>query len=152
MQPYEVVLPHIDVVGTFSQVKVKDADGIHFLYLLVGVAQVNMLGDGLGHAIEDALQVVQLTGVLYFHDDDVALAILGLDVNPVELVVLSLLVPLALKNLDNLDGLIEKYGQESLQDTKVGLLSEQPLDGPVETYVLVSKFCHVIVLHYLLQR
>ena len=45
-----------------------------------------MLGDGARHAIEDALKVVQLARLLYLDDDDFTLAVLGFDVNAVELV------------------------------------------------------------------
>ncbi len=57
-----------------------------------------MLRDRLGHAVEDALEVVVLLGLLYLHEDDVAVAVLGLDVDAVVLVLPVLLVALALKD------------------------------------------------------
>ena len=51
MQSHEIVLTYIDIVRTFSQVEVENADGIHLLHLLVAVAQVDVFRDSLGYTI-----------------------------------------------------------------------------------------------------
>ena len=101
-----------------------------------------MLCDGFCYTIEYTLKIVKFTGVLYFDDDDVALTVLGFYVDTVEFVILRLLVSLAFKNLYNFNRLVKEYSQETFQNTKVGLLSEQSLDSPVKAYVSVSQFCH----------
>ena len=101
-----------------------------------------MLRDGLGHAVEDTLQVIQLPRVLYLDDDDLALAVAGLDIHPVELVTLRELVALALQQFHDGDGLTQEHGEETLQHAEVGLLAQQALDGPVETDISVCQFTH----------
>ena len=45
-----------------------------------------MFGDGLGHAVENAFQIINLPRVLHLHEYDFSLAFFGLDVPAVELV------------------------------------------------------------------
>ena len=137
MHADEMVLPVVEVIAPFAEVEVNDADGIDFLDFAVGLAERDMLRDGFCRAIEQAFQVVNLTGVLHLDDDDVSLAVLGFDVHTVELVVFVLLVAFAFQNFDNLGLVIEKHGEESLQHAEVGFVAEQPFDGPIEADVVV---------------
>ena len=91
-----------------------------------------MLRDGLGHAVEDTLQVIQLPRVLFA----------GLDIHSVELVTLRELVALALQQFHDGDRFAKEYGEETLQHAEVGLLAQQALDGPVETDISVCQFTH----------
>ena len=92
-----------------------------------------MLGDGLGHTVKNALQIVQLAGELHLDDDDVALGVLRLDVDAGELAVGSVLVCLALQYLVNHHRLADEHSHQTLEHTEVGLVTEYPLHGPVET-------------------
>ena len=85
----------IEVILTFAKVKIKNVDGIDLLHMVVAFTQLDVLGDGACHTIKDALKVVQLARLLYFHDDDFTLAVLGFDVNTVEFVLRVVLVALA---------------------------------------------------------
>ena len=96
-----------------------------------------MLGDGLAGAVEDALQVIELAGELHLDDDQVALAVLGLDVDAVEPVGVRLLVRLALEQLHDVDLLIEEHGDEALEDAEIGLVAEDMLYGPVKPDISV---------------
>ena len=60
-----------------------------------------MLGDGLRHTVDHALQVVVLACLLYLHQDNLALRVLGLDVHAVVLIVLRLLVRLRVQQFDD---------------------------------------------------
>ena len=142
MHADKLVLAMVQIVAPHAQVEIQDADGIHFLDLAIRVAQVDVLRDGLGHAVEDTLQVIQLPRVLYLDDDDLALAVAGLDIHPVELVTLRELVALALQQFHDGDGLTQEHGEETFQHAEVGLLAQQALDGPVETDISVCQFTH----------
>ena len=98
-----------------------------------------MLGDGLGDTVEDALQVVQLAGVLYLDDDDFALAVLGFDVHTVELVVLCLLVAFAFEYFQYMDGFSKEYGQKTFEHAEIRFLAEQTFDCPVKSDILVLQ-------------
>ena len=145
------VLAVIKVIVPLTDVEVEDADGVNLLHGIVTLAQADMLGNGFGNAIEDALQVVQLAGVLYLHDDDFALAVQCFDVHTVELVICGLLVALALKQLDDGNLLIQKYGEEAFEHTEVGFLAKEALHRPVKTDISV-RLIHIIQFIWQLQR
>ena len=97
------------VVIPLAVIAVEDAYGVHLLDLVILVADVYMLGYGLASAVKDTLQVVQLACELHLDDDQMALAVLGLDVNTVELVVVAVLVRFALQYLHNFHIVIEQH-------------------------------------------
>ena len=66
-----------------------------------------MLGDGFGHSIEYALEIIKFARLLYFHDDNISFGIFGLDVNSVVLVVLCIWVALAFENFDDFHFLVQ---------------------------------------------
>ena len=138
----------VEIVGTLAQVEVEDADGIDLLHLVVLVAQLDVFGDRLRYAIEDALQVVEFPRKLYLHDDDVSLGILCLHIDAVEFVVEGILISFALKYFFDVDFLIQKHGDKSLQHAEVRLVAEHTLGCPVEAYILV--LCHNSLLFCLI--
>ena len=127
----------IEVVAALAEVEVQDVDGIDFLHLVVLVAYLDVFGDGLGHSVEHALEVVELAGELNLYDDYLTLAVDGLDVYAVELGLACLLVALAFQQLAYDYLLAQKDGDETFEDGKVGLVAKHALHGPIEAYVLV---------------
>ena len=138
----EVVLSAVDVVRPCAEVEVDDADGVDLFHFLVGLAYVDVFGDGFCHAVEHALQVERFGSVLHFNEDYFVLTVARFDVNAVELVVGAFLVSFAFEDFNDFYFLSEKHGEESFEHNEVGLLPEQSLDGPVETYVFVFQFTH----------
>ena len=132
----ELVLTVVEVVRTLAQVEVDDADGVDLLHLVVLVAQPDVLRDGLRHAVEDALQVVQLARLLDLDEDDLALRVARLDVHAVELVVGRLLVALALEQLHDGHLLVEQHRHQSLQHGVVSLVAQHALGCPVKSDIL----------------
>ena len=92
-----------------------------------------MLGDGARHAIKDALKVVQLARLLYLDDDDFTLAVLGFDVNAVELVLRVVLVALAFQQFHDVDRLVEEHGNQAFEHAEVSLVAQHTLRSPVES-------------------
>lgn len=82
--------------------------------------------------------------LLYLHNDDCALAVLGLDVHAVEFVVWVVLVAFALQQLDDVDRLVEENGDQAFEHSEVGLVAQYPFGSPVETNQSVSS----IILFY----
>ena len=146
MHADELVLPVIEIILPDTNVEIKDADGVNLFHPRVGVAQMDVLRNGFRHAIQYTLQIIELPRVLDLDDDNLALAIQGLDVHSIELVVGGQLVPLALQQLHDRDFLAQEYGEETLQHVEIRLLPEQALDGPVETDVSVLHLFHKLVL------
>ena len=142
MDSDETVLAMVQVISPFAQVKIEDADGIDLRDVPIGLALVDMFRNGFGYAIQDAFQIICLAGILHFDQDNLSLGILCLDIHPVVLVPFGLLVPFAFQDLHDLHRLTEEDGQEPFQHTKVSLLPEQTLDGPIESDIQVSFFCH----------
>ena len=138
----ERVLTVIEIVGTLAQVEIDDADGVDLLHLIVFLAQFDVLCDGFGHAIEDALQVIKLTRLLNFNEDDLAFGIQRLDVHTVKFVVLVTLIAFAFQNLYDGHFLVQKHGHQSFEHTEVGLVAQHALGCPVETYVLIHSFLY----------
>ena len=139
MHTDELVLAMIEIVGPLAQVEIDDADGVHLLHLVVLVAQLDVLGDGFRYTVEDAVQIVELTRLLYLHQNDFALRVEGLDVHAVELVVLGLLVALALQQFHDGHLLVEQHRHQALQDGIVRLVAKHALGCPVESYVLIHN-------------
>ena len=130
-------LPVVEIVGTLAEVEIQDVDADHLPDPLVVLAHLHVLGDGLRHAIEHALQIVQLAALLNLDDDDLAAGILGLDVHAVELVVPVLLVRLALEQFHDRHLLTDEHGNQTFEDGEVGLVAEHILRCPVETDISV---------------
>ena len=104
-----------------------------------------MLGDGLGHAVDHPLQVVVLLRLLYLHENDLAVAVLRLDVHTVELVVLVLLVAFALQQLHDFHPLLKQHREEPLEHAEVGLVAQDVFCSPVEPDVMGVIFFHFVV-------
>ena len=105
-----------------------------------------MFGDGLGHAVKYAFQIINLPRVLHLHEYDFAFAVLGFDVHAVELVGLGQLVPFTFQYFHDLRLVLEEHCEQSFQHGEVGLVAQQPLDGPVESYVSVFELAHKIFI------
>ena len=116
-----------DVSGQVGQDSVLVADG-----------NLHVLGDGLGDAVEDAFEVVALAVVLDFDEDDLVLAVAGLDVDAVGLVVLVVAVAFAFEDFEDADGFVQQDGEEAFEDGEIGLLAQEAFDGPVEADVAVG--------------
>ena len=95
-----------------------------------------MLGNGLGHTIEDSFKIEKLCGQLYLHNDNTAFRILCLNVYPIKLVVNTFLIAFALKNLHDGDLLTEQHGDKAFEHIKIGFVTKHPLHSPVKSYVL----------------
>ena len=137
MHTDELVLPMVKVVGSFAKVEIDDVDGIDFLHLIVFLTEIDVLRDSLCNAINNTMEIVQLSRLLNLHKDDFVLGILGFDVNAVELVVGVVLVALAFQNLNYLHLLIQKDRHQALQNAEVGLVSQHTLGSPVKTDIFV---------------
>ena len=133
MDAFELALPVVEVVVAHAEVEVEDVDGEDLLDVLVVLAGGDVLGDGLGGGVEDTFEEVEVIGLLDLDEDDLAEAVLGLDVDAVELVLFVLLVALAFEEFGDGDVLAEDGGDEPLEDGEVGLVAEDVLGGPVET-------------------
>ena len=48
----------IEIVGALSKIKVQNANGIHFLYLVILVTKIDMFCYCFRHAIKNALQII----------------------------------------------------------------------------------------------
>ena len=109
MDPGEFALAVIEVVVADAEVEIEDVDGEDLLDVLVIVPDGDVFCDGLGSAVKDALEEVEVVGLLYLDEYDLTEAVLGLDVDAVELVVFEALVAFALEEFCNGD-LFSEYG------------------------------------------
>ena len=75
---------------------------------------------------------------LYFYDDDFAVFLLGLYIYAIELVVGGFLIAFALQDFHDANLAPEKDGDESFEHSKVGLVAQHALHGPVKTDVFVG--------------
>ena len=139
-QPQRVVGVHagqrrlsvIQVVGTLAKVEIQDVDAEHLFHVAIAHAALHVFRDGLGHTVQHALQVVQLTTLLNLHQDNLTLRVLGLDVHAVVFVVLALLVRLTLQQFQNGHFLAHQHRDKTLEDGKVGLVAQHVLRCPVK--------------------
>ncbi len=137
---YECVLTVIQVIIPLADVKIKDTDGIHFLHFRVKVSQFDMLCDGFCYTEKDTFQIINLAGVLNFHNNDFVLTVAGLDVHTVEFIAFTLLVTLAFQYLHDMDGFAQQHGKETFENTEVGLVAQQSFHRPVKTYIFIFLF------------
>lgn len=112
--------------------EIHDVDGIHLAYLLIVLAYVDVVGDDLRHAIEDAVEVSQLTVVLNIEDGELALLVLGKDVHTVELVVFVFLIGLALKEAHDGELLVQQRSHQSFEHGMVCLVAQQAFHRPIK--------------------
>ena len=151
MQTLETCLTMVHIVVALAIVAVQDADGVHLLDLVIFLPDVDVFRDGLACTVQDPLQIVKLSRQLYFHDDEVPLAVLGLDVDTVELVLSGILVALALQQFDYMDLFVQKHGDKPFENVKVRLVAEHMLHRPVKPDVCVVLF-HSLDVFYPPQR
>ena len=142
VDPDEVGASVVEVVLALTEVEVEDADGVDLLDVVVALPASDVLGDGLGDAVEDAFEVVALAVVLDFDEDDLVLAVAGLDVDAVGLVVLVVAVAFAFEDFEDADGFVQQDGEEAFEDGEIGLLAQEAFDGPVEADVAVGFLGH----------
>ena len=110
MNADEAGLTMIKIIGTPSEIEIYDTDVINLLHLFVQAAQLYVLGQRLGHSVEDAFQIVELARELNFHQNNISSCVLSFDINSVELFVFLFLIALALKYFDYLSLLAEQHG------------------------------------------
>ena len=133
MQAAELRLAVVDVVLALSQFEIDDVDGVELAHLVVVIAQVDVLRDGLGHPVEHPVEVVQLVIVLHLDDEQAAQAVLDQHVGAVELVGRVLLVAFALQETDNAQVLAQQGGEETFQHDVIALVAQQAFHRPVES-------------------
>ena len=136
MHSDQVVLTVIKVVRSLTKLEIKDVDTKHLLHVVIRLAYLHVLGDGLRDAIEHTLQIVELTGLLDFHNDDLALRVTCLDVHTVVLIILRLLIGFTLNQRLNLHLLLDEHGDQALEDHIVRLVAENVLRCPIKSDVL----------------
>ena len=127
----------VEVVAAAAEVEIEDIYGIHFLHVSVILAQRDVFCDSLRHAVEHALQVVNLPRELHLNDYNLTLGVESLDIYAIKLVVVVFLVALALKNLTDSDFLAEKHSDKPFKHIKVGFVAQYSLYRPVESYIFV---------------
>ena len=137
MEAFELCLPVIHIVITLPVIAVKDAYGIHLLDLIVFIPDVYVFGYGFAGAIQDALQIIQLTCQLHLHQYKMPPAVLCLDVHAVELILGRILVALTLQYLLNMHCFSGKDCDKSLKNIEICLVAKHMLHSPVKTYVCI---------------
>ena len=145
----------VEVVLAVAEVVVKDVDGEDLFDVLVVLSNPDMFGDGLGGAIEDTLEEVEVFGELDLDDDNLAEAVEGFDVHVIGFVVFVLSVALAFKELCDVYGFSDDGGDKAFEDVEVCFVAEHILGCPVETddIVVFVRLCHdVIIIKVSLQR
>lgn len=79
MHADKLVLPVIQIIGSYAYIKIKDTDRIDLFHPGIVLPQMKMLGDGLRHAIEHTFQIIKLAGILDLDKDDISLCVLSLE-------------------------------------------------------------------------
>ena len=133
MYAEELALSVVEVVLAIAEVVVEDVYGEDLLDVLVVLSDFDVLCDGLGGAVNDALEEVEVFGELDLDDDDLAEAVEGFDIDAVGFVVFVLSVALAFEELCDLDGFTDDGGDEAFEDFEVGFVAEHVFGCPVET-------------------
>ena len=113
MHADKLVLPVIQIIGSYAYIKIKDTDRIDLFHPGIVLSQMKMLGDGFRHAIEHTFQIIKLAGILDLDKDDISLCVLSLDIHPIEFIIGHLLVSLTLQYLLNLDLLAQEHGKKA---------------------------------------
>ena len=128
MHAGEMILSVVEIIRTYTEIEVNNADGVDFLYLLITFTQRDMLGDGFGHAVEDTFEIMYFAGVLDFDDDDLAFAVQCFDVYTVELVAGTFLVAFAFEDFKDTNLFPKHDCQETVKHIEVGLLAQQTVE------------------------
>ena len=89
---FEARLAVIDIVVALAIVTVEDTDRIYLFHLIILLAYVDMLRYRLAGSVKNTLQIIELSGELHFHNDQMSLVILGLDVDAIEFVCIRILI------------------------------------------------------------
>ena len=137
-------LPVIEIVAALTQVEIENVDGIHLLHLVVFVANLDVLCDGLRYSIEHTSQVIELTCQLDLHDDDVTTLVFRLYIDPIELVHSTFLITFTLQDLGNCHLFSRKDRDQSLQHGEVGLVTQHTLHRPIKSNIFVAHFHDVL--------
>ena len=86
MQADKIVLSYIDIVRPFAKVKIKYTNGIYLFYFFVGVAEIDMLGNGFVYAIKYTFLITQSGYILYLDKNVFTVTIFCLDFYSIELI------------------------------------------------------------------
>ena len=97
----ELRLAMIHIVLALAQVEVHDVDRIYFLDVVVVLATINVLGDQLRGAKENALEVGIFRLALNLYQQQLAISVLGKNVHTVHLGLLAVFITLALQQTVN---------------------------------------------------
>ena len=116
MHADEMVLAMVDIVRSHTQVKIEDADGVDFLYILIAFTQRDMFGNGFSHTVEDAFEIMHFAGVLDLNDDNFAFTIQRFDIDTIELVVGTLLIAFAFEYFEDLHFFPHRNGLHASAD------------------------------------
>ena len=141
----------VEIIVSLADIEIEDANRIDFFDFVVAVAQGNVFGDGFGHSIENTFQVIQLAGVLHFHNNDFPFAVKRFDIHAVELVFSGLLVALAFQQFEDGHFLVQEHSEEAFQYAEVSFLTKEALYCPVEADVFVL-FHHIVYCYYLVNK
>ena len=110
MYTQKCILPVVQIIVPFANIKIENADGVYFLHFVVAFAQRDMLGNGFGHPIENALQIIQLPRILNFYDNNFSFAVLCFNIYPIEFIIGSKLIAFAFEYFYYLDLFVQQYG------------------------------------------
>ena len=108
--------------------------------MVVHIAYLYVLCNGLRHTIEHTLEIVQLPRQLHFNYYYLSLGVLCLDVNTVELCLACFLIAFALKQFGYNNLLTKKHRNQSFQHCKICLVAQHALHRPVKSNVFVLYF------------
>ena len=139
----------VKVISTTTDIKVEDTDGIHLLNLRVELTQLDMFRDRLGNTEKNTFQIINLTGILNLHNNDLVFAVTRLYVDTVEFIRFIQLIAFTLQNLDDTDGLTQQNGEKTLQHAEIGLVTQQALHRPIKTNIPVFLFHHIRIISIL---
>ena len=96
-----------------------------------------MFCNRLSHTIKDAFKIIEFTCILYFHNDDITLAVFSLDIYSVEFIVNGLLVTFTFQQLDDFNLFVQQHGKEAFQHSEISFLTQKTFDGPVKADITI---------------
>ena len=127
--------PMVDIIIAMTVVAVKDTDGVNFLDLIIFISDIDMFGNSLAGAVEDSLQIVELSGQLHLDDDKMSFAVFGFYINTVEFIRAVFLIGFAFEEFDHLYLFSKQNSDQTFKNAEVGLVTKHMLHGPIKTYV-----------------
>ena len=115
-----------------------------------------MFCNGFSHSIQDTLQIIQLTRILNLDDNNLIFTIESFDINPIELIILRLLVTLAFQNLHYMNFITYQYRKESFEHTKTmtfvhAIALHQPTGiGSIKSrsYIIIDITGRYLIINY----